>query len=83
MVLGSLAAVATCLAIMTLFLLAISTIPVASMLLLFFGVAIVCTLGLVMAFGLEMLISSHALRGRMHVHMPSLARLSFFRRFCL
>ena len=54
-VLGSLGAVATCLAIMTLFLLGVSTVPAASALLLFFGAAIVCTLGSVAAFGLEML----------------------------
>ena len=71
-VLGTLGAAATCLAIMTLFLLALSNISIAGLLLCLFALAIVCTLGSVVAFGLEMLLSSKALRTRMHFHVPSL-----------
>jgi hypothetical protein len=71
-VLGTLGAAATCLAIMTLFLLALSNVAIAGILLFFFGVAILCTLGSVVAFGLEMLMSSKSLRNRMIFHVPSL-----------
>ena len=71
-VLGTMGAAATCLAIMTLFLLALSNTAIAGILLFMFGLAIICTLGSVAAFGLEMLLSSRALRVRMHFHVPSL-----------
>ncbi len=71
-VLGTLAAAATCLAIMTLFLLALSNKAVADVLLFMFGVAVLCTLGSVIAFGVEMLMSNNALRKRMHFHVPDL-----------
>jgi hypothetical protein len=71
-VLGTLGAAATCLAIMTLFLLALSNISIAGLLLCLFALAILCTLGSVVAFGLEMLLSSKALRTRMHFHVPAL-----------
>jgi hypothetical protein len=71
-VLGTLAAAATCFAIMTLFLFALSNKAIADVLLFMFGLAVLCTLGSVIAFGLEMLMSSKALRGRMHFHVPSL-----------
>jgi len=74
-VLGTFGAAATCLAIMTLFLLALSNTAIAGILLLMFGLAILCTLGSVIAFGLEMLMSSKALRSRMHFHFPALSFL--------
>jgi hypothetical protein len=76
-VLGTLGAAATCLAIMTLFLLALSNVFIAGILLFMFALAIVCTLGSVAAFGLEMLMSSKALRQRMHFHVPSLRFLGW------
>jgi len=42
---------ATCLAIMTLFLFALSEKAIASVLLLFFSLAVLCTLGSALAFG--------------------------------
>ncbi len=71
-VLGTLAAAATCLAITALFVLALTNIAIPAILLISFGVAVLCTLGSVAAFGLEMLMSSKALRLRMHLHVPSL-----------
>jgi uncharacterized membrane protein len=71
-VLGTLGAAATCLAIMTLFLLALSNKAIADVLLFMFGVAVLCTLGSVIAFGVEMLMSNNALRKRMHFHVPGL-----------
>jgi hypothetical protein len=71
-VLGTLGAAATCLAIMTLFLLALSNVSIAGLLLCLFAAAILCTLGSVVAFGFEMLLSSNALRSRMHFHVPAL-----------
>jgi hypothetical protein len=77
-VLGTLGAAATCLSIMTLFLLAISNKSIADVLLLLFGLAVLCTLGSVIAFGLEMVMSNNAMRKRMHFHVPDLKL--FFRR---
>jgi hypothetical protein len=74
-VLSTLGAAATCLAIMTLFLIAISNSTIAGILVFLFGSAILCTLGSIVAFGLEMLLSSKALRSRMHFHVPDLAAL--------
>jgi hypothetical protein len=71
-VLGTVGAAATCLAIMTLFLLALSNKAIAGILLFMFGLAILCTLGSVAAFGVEMLMSSRFLRARMHFHVPTL-----------
>ncbi len=71
-VLSTAGAAATCLAIMTLFLFAVSNKSIATVLLFFFGLAIVCTLGSVAAFGVEMMMSSNALRRRMRFHMPLL-----------
>ncbi len=71
--LGIFGAVATCLAILTLFLVGISAIPVAGVLLFFFGAAIVGTLVSVALFGWEMVMSSKALRARMRLHVPGLA----------
>jgi hypothetical protein len=78
-VLAAVGAAATCLAILTLFLQAVSNKAIAGILLFFFGGAIVCTLGSVVAFGIEMLLSSRALRLRMHFHVPLLAP-KFWRR---
>ena len=63
---------ATCLAIMTLFLFALSNRAIASVLLLFFGVAVLCTLGSVVAFGAEMVLSNRAMRRRISFHLPHL-----------
>jgi hypothetical protein len=41
-------------------------------LLCLFALAILCTLGSVVAFGFEMLLSSQALRSRMNFHVPAL-----------
>ncbi len=65
-------AAATCMAIMTLFLFAVSRKAIAAVLLAFFGVAILCTLGSVAFFGVEMLMSSSAMRTRMRFHVPLL-----------
>ena len=71
-VLGTAGAAATCLSILTLFMFAVANKAIANVLLFFFGLAIVCTLVSVAAFGLEMLMSSRELRDRMHFHVPSL-----------
>jgi hypothetical protein len=71
-VLGTLGAAATCFSIMTLFFFAVSNKAIANVLIFTFGLAVLCTLGSVIAFGLEMLMSSKALRTRMHFHVPSL-----------
>ena len=64
---------ATCLAIMTLFLFALSNKTIASVLLLFFGLAVLCTLGSVVAFGAEMVLSNRAMRRRINFHLPRLS----------
>jgi len=64
---------ATCLAIMTLFLFALSNKAIASVLLLFFGLAVLCTLGSVLAFGTEMILSNRAMRRRINFHLPRLS----------
>ena len=66
------AAAATCLAIVTLFLFALSNKAIASVLLGFFGLAVLCTLGSVLAFGLEMVLSNRAMRRRIAFHVPNL-----------
>ena len=71
-VLGTLGAAATCLAIMTLFLLSVSKVAIAGLLLFLLAIAILCTLCSVVAFGAEMLMSSKALRSRMLFHVPVL-----------
>jgi hypothetical protein len=63
-------AAATCLAIITLFLFALSNKAIASVLLLLFGLAILCTLAAVVAFGLEMVLSNRAIRRRLRLHLP-------------
>ena len=78
--LGTAGAAATCLSILTLFLFAVSRKAIAAVLLASFGVAILCTLGSVAFFGLEMLMSSSALRHRMRFHMPHLVLGGFRRR---
>ena len=69
-VLGTAGAAATCFAILTLFLFALSNKTIAGVLLGFFGLAIICTLVSVTAFGLEMLMSSRGLRARLRFHLP-------------
>lgn len=71
-VLGAGGTAATCLAILTLFLFALSNKAIASVLLLFFGLAVLCTLGSVIAFGLEMVLSNRAMRRRIAFHLPRL-----------
>lgn len=73
-VLGTVGAAATCLAILMLFVQALSRQLIAGILVTFFGLAIVCTLGSIAAFGAEMLMSSRGLRGRMVFHLPRLSR---------
>jgi hypothetical protein len=73
-VLATFGAASTCCAILTLFLLAISNKAIAGILITFFGTAIVCTLVSVAVFGSELLLSSRAMRLRMHFHVPRLAR---------
>jgi hypothetical protein len=70
-ILGTIAAAATCLSILTLFLLGLSNSTIAGVLLFFFGLAIICTLGSVAAFGFEMLVSNRGLRFRLLPHLPS------------
>jgi hypothetical protein len=72
-VLATVGAGATCMSILTLFLLALSNEAIAGVLLACFTVAIVCTLGSVATFGLEMFIGNRALRLRMAFHVPLLA----------
>ncbi len=78
--LGTVGAAATCLSILTLFLFAVSKKAIADVLLASFGVAILCTLGSVAFFGVEMLMSSSALRHRMRFHMPHLRFGGLWRR---
>lgn len=79
-VLGSVGATAICLNILTLFVLSISAVEMAGVLLLFFATAILCTLGSVAAFLAEMLMSSSILRARMSLHVPHLGLLGWWRR---
>jgi hypothetical protein len=69
-VLATIGAALTCLAILTLFLFALSNKVIAGFLVAFFGLAVICTLGSVAAFGLEMLMSSQGLRARIRFHVP-------------
>ncbi len=71
-VLATAAAAATCLSILTLFLFALSNREIASILLLLFGLAILLTLGSIIAFGLEMVLSNRAMRRRIALHRPRL-----------
>ncbi len=74
-VLGTVGAASTCMAILTLFLIALfSNTAIAGVLVAFFGTAIVCTLVSVATFGLEMLISSRSMRSRMLLHWPQLLK---------
>lgn len=67
-VLATGAAAATCLSILTLFLFALSNRAIASVLLLLFGLAILLTLGSIIAFGTEMVLSNRAIRRRIALH---------------
>ena len=71
-VLATAGAAFTCLAILALFLFALSNRSIASILLLMFGGAIFFTLGSVLAFGLEMVLSNRAIRRRISFHLPLL-----------
>ncbi len=71
-VLGTAGAAATCLAILSLFLFAVANKAIAQVLLIFFGLAIVLTLGSVVAFGVEMLMSSRGVRAGIFFHLPHL-----------
>ncbi|GAC1344287.1 MAG: DUF2721 domain-containing protein [Acetobacteraceae bacterium] len=72
-VLATAAAAATCMAILTLFLFAASNTAIAGVLLFFFGAAVLGTLGSVLAFGFEMMLSNRAIRRRINLHLPRLA----------
>ena len=63
---------ATCLTILTLFTFALRNKAIASVLLLFFALAVLCTLGSVVAFGMEMVLSNRAMRQRIRFHLPRL-----------
>ena len=67
-------AAATCLSILALFLFALSNHAIAGILLALFGAAVICTLGSVLAFGLEMVLSNRAMRRRISFHLPRLWR---------
>lgn len=67
-VLATGAAAATCLSILALFLFALSKRAIATILLLLFGLAILLTLGSIIAFGLEMVLSNRAMRRRITLH---------------
>ncbi len=67
-------AAATCLSILALFLFALSNRAIAGILLALFGLAVLGTLGSVLAFGLEMMLSNRALRRRISFHLPRLWR---------
>ncbi len=71
-VLATGAAAATCLSILALFLFALSNRAIASVLLLLFGLAILLTLGSIVAFGTEMVLSNRAMRRRIALHRPHL-----------
>jgi hypothetical protein len=78
-VLGTAGAAATCVAILTLFLFALSNRAIAGVLVVSFGLAILCTLGSVAAFGAEMMVSNYAMRRRMRFHAPVPSWRSFWR----
>lgn len=63
-VLAALSGVSTCGAVLTLFVGALRDTTVASVLFALFGTAILCTLLALVAFGIEMLLASHAVRLR-------------------
>jgi hypothetical protein len=63
-VLGALGGAATCGAVLILFVGAVREATIASLLLGLFGLAVVCTLGAIVAFTFEMLIASIGLRDR-------------------
>ncbi|WP_375455431.1 DUF2721 domain-containing protein [uncultured Methylobacterium sp.] len=63
-VLAALAGVSTCGAVLTLFVGALRDATVASVLFALFGAAILCTLFALVAFGIEMLLASRAVRDR-------------------
>jgi hypothetical protein len=69
-VLGALAGVATCGATLTLFVGALRDRAGASILFLLFGGAVMCTLGALAAFMVEMLIAGHGLRQEAQRHAP-------------
>lgn len=71
-VLATAGAAATCLSILALFLFALSNHAIAGILLALFGIAVTCTLGSVLAFGLEMVLSNRAMRRRITFHLPRL-----------
>ncbi len=66
--------------ILTRYLLSLSNIKIAGILLFFFAVAIFCTLGSVASFVLEMMMSGNIMRARMHLHVPGLPLLRIGRR---
>ncbi len=74
--LAALGGVATCGAVLTLFVGALRDSTVASLLFGFFGTAILCTLCALVAFGFEMLLASRAVRDRIaerraHANVPA------------
>jgi Protein of unknown function (DUF2721) len=73
-ILGTIGVASTCVTILSLFLLGMSNQVMANLLLISFGVAVVCALGSIAVYGVKMLMSSRGLRVRMHVHLPTPAK---------
>ena len=72
-VLGALGGGATCGATLTLFVGALRDRAGASILFILFGLAVLCTLGALIAFVVEMLIAGRGLREQVTEHSPAAA----------
>jgi hypothetical protein len=72
-ILGALGGVATCGAVLTLFVGALRDATVADILFVLFGLAILCTLSALMVFGFEMLLASRGMRQRVAVRQIEVA----------
>lgn len=72
-ILAALGGVATCGAVLTLFVGALRDATVADILFALFGLAILCTLSALMVFGFEMLLASQGMRRRVAVRQRKVA----------
>jgi len=72
-ILGALGGVATCGAVLTLFVGALRDATVDDILFVLFGLAILCTLSALMVFGFEMLLASRGMRQRVAVRQIEVA----------
>jgi hypothetical protein len=70
-VLGAIAAAATCASVFTLFVGALRNSTVASVLFTTFGLAIVCTISAIMAFTAEMMMAGSGVRAEVARQRPS------------